>query len=799
MQSNSSAGSRPAVERWREFGSWTLLNALWIPLTFQDAALMTIAVPAALLALAPGAHVAALSALASIAAAAAMLVPPLAGWFSDHLRRGGGQRRAFVAAGLAIDVAALVALAFAHTLFAFGACLVLAVMGANVALAAYQALLPEIVPRAQWGAVSGVRGAVTLLGTVLGLVAAGAAPTPSVTFLAAAVVVAVCSVSLFAIREVEWTPPEHAHVRDWHDFLVVFAARALVFFGLILLQTFVLYYFRDIQRLPNPSAGTAIAAFCTMIGATGSSIYLGILSDRAPRKIVTAVAGIPMAIAAIGFAIAPAPQWIFLYAFLFGIGFGGVLSSGWALAMDSIPAMSDVARDLGLWGIATNLPNVIAPLVGGWLIGVFHGARDGYQAVFGLAGFSFALASLTVLRVGRRPLSSLWGWPLRFAAVTSNFLWNHLAYRVRSFGRLPRRRGSTLIVANHQHDLESMAIVGTVTVQSGRWRHPIFTACARRMYEPGFLATRLPWLRWLLRRYNSGPLFLTLGLLPLENELGAREISALAWSVQRRHGPLPMSEAFDSRVASLFAPGTKTSDLWRADLFAASRTVVKVSALREPYRREVLDETRKFLDEDLARMEDVLRNGGTFYLTPEGHYSTDGRMLPMRGAIDRLAPVAQSIYVAGVSYDPFVAKRLSMLVRIARLGDRAHLVPTLAAIRPVVTSQLLGAWLDEIAARGETFSAPEACTEVERRMKALPQSLFVDPELRRDPRRMVLAALPLMVEWKILEALPAGRYRVSAQRRHWQFPLVSDIVAYQARFLDETVANAAYSEAIAGS
>ena len=786
-----------------------MLNALWIPLTFQDAALMTIAVPSALLNLAPGTHVQALSALASIAAVAAMIVPPFAGWLSDHMRRGGGERRAFVAAGLAIDVAALIALAFTHTLVAFAACLVLAIVGSNIALAAYQALLPELVPRAQWGAVSGVRGAASLVGTVLGLSVAGIAPDPRITFVAAAVVVAVCSLSLLAIREVEWTEPDHVHVRDWHDFMVVFAARALVFFGLILLQTFVLYYFRDVQGLPNPSAGTALAAFCTMIGATASSIYLGILSDRAPRKIITAIAGVPMAIAAIGFAIAPAPQWIFLYAFLFGIGFGGVFSSGWALAMDSIPAMRDVARDLGLWGIATNLPNVFAPLIGGWLIASFQGSRAGYQAVFGLAGFSFALASLSVLRVGRTPLSSLWAWPLRFAAVTSNFTWDHLAYRVRDFGRIPRRRGATLIVANHQHDLESMALVGTTTVKSGPWRHPIFTACARRMYEPGFMATRLPWLRWLLRRYNSGPLFMALGLLPLENELGSREISALAWSVQHRHGPRLLAEIFDERVAARFAPGTKTSDLWSAANFAASRDVVKVGALREPYRREVLDETRELVEQDLSRMENVLRRGGTFYLTPEGRYSVDGRIGPMRGAIDRLAPYA-TIYLAGVSYDPFVSKRLSMLYRVVRLDDRAHLAQSLAAIRPVTASQLLAHWLD---GRTEPFTLEDACFAVREKLRDLPATLFVDPELRRNPDHLIRAALPLMTEWHILVTLsdvilsgaPKARsrrtkgdgiYRLASTRRHPQFPHVDDIVAFQARFFEETLANVAYSSSM---
>jgi len=246
-----------------------VLNALWIPLSFQDAALMTIAVPAALLVLAPAQHVAALSALASIAAFAAMIVQPLAGWLSDHMRRGGGQRKMFVAAGLAIDVAALISATFTHTLFAFSACLVVAVAASNIALAAYQALLPELVERTHWGAVSGVRGALTLLGTVLGLAIAGNAPDPKITFLAAAIAVAICSLSLLGVREIEYTEPEHAHVRDWHDFMVVFVARTLVFFGLVLLQTFVLFYFHDVQGLPDASAGTAVAAFCTMAGATG--------------------------------------------------------------------------------------------------------------------------------------------------------------------------------------------------------------------------------------------------------------------------------------------------------------------------------------------------------------------------------------------------------------------------------------------------------------------------------------------------------------------------------------------------
>ena len=777
----------------RRIGGWVALNLLWIPITFQDTALLAIAVPAMTVRLAPEHHVFVLSVLASVAALATMIVPPMSGWLSDARRRRGGSRRSFVAIGILIDVAALIGLAYVNTLPLFAFLIVMATLGSNVALSAYQVILPESVPRQYWGVVSGIRGVSTLLGSIIGFGIAGLAPSPQVTFLAAGIAMALGGFSLLAIHEGAYGgDEEHAQVRDWHDFAIVFAARMLMFFGFTLLQTFVLFYFRDVLKVANPSAGTALYALATIGGAVLSSVILGLLSDRAPRKVVTALAGGSLTAATIGFAVAPEVRWMLPFAVLFGIGFGGVISSGWAMAMDAMPKLRDVGRDFGLWNIATSVPNVIAPIVGGWLIGIFHGARGGYQAVFALSGLSFAMASLAVLRTGRRPISSMWAVPLRAMAVMANYLWDHTVYRVRHWGHVPRRRGPTVIVANHQHDFESPAIVSTTTVESGPWRHPIFTASSRRMYEPGFLAERIPWLSFLLRRLNAGSLFVALGMLPLENELGSRALSAFAWSVQRRHGPLTLAEVFDERVASRFPPETKTSDLWRRTLFAQAHRVVKVSVVREPYRREILDETRAYVESDLARQEAILQRGATFYLTPEGHYTTDGRMLPMRGVIERLAPHA-TIYVCGVSYDPFVSKRLSMLYRVERLPDgpepwMARLTRTLAAIRPVTTTQLLAVWLEN---RAGCFSPSEAVAAVQAALAALPPRLFVDPELRRNPRAMVERALPLMAAWNILEA-EGVNYRLRACRRHPQFPFVEDIIAYQSRFFEQTMENVAY-------
>jgi MFS family permease len=378
----------------------TLLNLLWIPLTVQDSALMTIAVPMAIATLVPAHHVTALAFLASMSSVMAMIVPPFAGSLSDRFRRRGGTRRIWVYGGLAVDVMALLALTYARSLVVFDLLFTSAVAAECVAIAAYQAMVPEVVPRSAWGFASGVRGAATLVGTVIGLSVAGRFSNPGMVFFVTAVLIALGSLSLLSVREGEWQEPEHAKVGRWHDFIIVFIARSCVFFGLALLMTFVLYFFSDVLHVQNAGAGTAFVGVFSLLGAIISSVVLGHLSDKFPRRILVAICGVPMAAGAFGFAAVPDMHLIYVFALFFGIGLGGAFSVGWALAMDSVPQLRDIARDLGIWGVASSLPNVIAPAVGGWILAVYAGARLGYQIIFALAGLSFAIGSLVVLRVG---------------------------------------------------------------------------------------------------------------------------------------------------------------------------------------------------------------------------------------------------------------------------------------------------------------------------------------------------------------------------------------------------------------
>jgi MFS family permease len=385
-----------------------LLNAFWVPLNFQGSAILAIAVPAALLRIPGINHTAVLAVLASAVATVAMIVPPIAGFISDRWRQRGIQRRSMIVAGAAINVAGLLWLAFPSSLHIFTAALLLVIFGQSISLAAYQPLIPEAVPAAQWGVASGYQGIATLIGNVGGL-AVGGTMSSSATFIWAAVIVALGAIAVWPIHASrDAGEAEHTHIGSWRNFAVAFLSRFLINFGLTLLMTFVLFFFNDVLKYKNPSAGTGLFGGLALIGAIVTSLWMGHVSDRVERKYVVALAGVPMTLAILGFAISPSARWILELALLFGLGYGAFVSTGWALAIDSVPQLRDVARDLGIWGIASGLPGIMAPIFGGWLLQRYGSDFNGYQLLFFVAAGSFALSSLTVLFVrGKQRVASL--------------------------------------------------------------------------------------------------------------------------------------------------------------------------------------------------------------------------------------------------------------------------------------------------------------------------------------------------------------------------------------------------------
>lgn len=347
-----------------------------------------------------------------------------------------------------------------------------------------------------------------------------------------------------------------------------------------------------------------------------------------------------------------------------------------------------------------------------------------------------------------------------------------------------------MLIANHQHEDESEIVVERAFLQ-GPWR-PLFTASSRRMYEPGFFALRMPWLAPLMREVNAGPLFMTLGMLPLENELSSRPLRSLALAVRERHGDLPVELVFrpealaplrTARRARTPRDVKRLDDLLAPELFALADARVKLAYVLEPYRRELLEALRAGVDEDVARIVGAVRGGATFFVTPEGFYSTDGRMRPLKGIVEHLVAVATP-WLAAIAFDPFRGRRLSLLYRVLQPYDPHDLATSLAAARPVTTSALLAQWL---LAVGLPFERREAREGVRRLRDALPPGAFVDPELRRDPDGCADEALDVLAARGAL-LLGSGRYTLGERRTDARFPGVTDMIAYQNAFLAETVA-----------
>lgn len=376
-----------------------------------------------------------------------------------------------------------------------------------------------------------------------------------------------------------------------------------------------------------------------------------------------------------------------------------------------------------------------------------------------------------------------WGVPLRLVILLVVTPYVHLAYRLRGHGRLPFRRGPTVLVSNHQHDLDSVAIVLHVSLR-GPWRHPVRSVATQRMFEPGFLSRLFVFFPW--RRVNAARFFRLLGILPIENEPLSRTVLSWAHALRCRYGDLPLSTVLTAGERSVFeAVGARRlSDLWSARAFPLAQRSVTHLAFRSPYRHVLSGATRGLIEAQIEAIEAAVRAGATLYLSPEGRYSKDGSLGRLRAVLERVEPLA-TVVLAAISYDPFVGRRLSLAYRIVEPADPDDLATSLKVARPITVSQLLAAALvDGSLLR---FTAPEAEAEVAKRLKGLPSSAYLDPVLAEEGCARVKHALRSMVRrgWLTREG---DTYRLGAVRRDARFPEVSDVVAYQARFHSETLA-----------
>jgi MFS family permease len=348
-----------------------------------------------------------------LGALVAIVVNPVAGALSDRSRpalgpRFSGRRHVWTLGGAAIAFASLVVLASAGSLAAVAVGWAGAQLGLNVMLASLTAAVPDRVPVAQRGFVSGWVGMPQALGLVLGAVLVTAVITgvrPGYWVMAVGLV-------LLAVPFAVLTPDDplapgpaprpswRIGLRDNPDFAWAWGTRFLVQLGNAMGTLYLLYFLTDRVRLADPEGGLLIMILLYTLGMVATAVIGGRLSDRSGRRKVFVVwSGVVIAVAALLLALWPTWPVALAGSVLLGAGYGVYLAVDNALITQVLPAATDRAKDLGVINIASAAPQVLGPAIAAPL--VTH--VGGYPTLYGVTAAVTLLGAVLVRRIRSVP------------------------------------------------------------------------------------------------------------------------------------------------------------------------------------------------------------------------------------------------------------------------------------------------------------------------------------------------------------------------------------------------------------
>jgi MFS family permease len=414
-----------ALEHMKLAGYWFGSNFLW-------GAFLGPVLSSQMTKLAPENSAAGLGILYFFGVLPALFVPLIVGPMSDRCSHPMGRRRPYILGGSVLALVGIFLMALAFQMLSFpaylGGYLVLQV-GANVALAAYSGVIPDLVPHDQRGTASGYMALMSQIATLAGALSSGFlidAGQHTAIFVAMAVVYAVfVAVSINGIKERQvignwpkfelrsylkslWIDP-----RKYPDFAWVWITRALMMLGFYLIQPYLLYYLRDVVNVEKPASQSGIVFAIILLAAAFSGFMGGKISDRTGRKPVVIYSSLVIAAMCFVLVFCRNLEQALAAGLVFGLGYGAYVSVDWALGTEVLPSEADAGKDMAVWHVAMTLPQQIAPFIGGTVIlsqfkagevmeegtKVVRYGWPGYLILFWLAGIFFILGGVLVKKV----------------------------------------------------------------------------------------------------------------------------------------------------------------------------------------------------------------------------------------------------------------------------------------------------------------------------------------------------------------------------------------------------------------
>ncbi len=394
------------------------LSFYWLTSNIQWTALIIIVVPRAVLYIVGrNASTGTLSALVFTGSLIATVVQPWAGWVSDRVRHAWGRRRPYIMWGTFGNVVGLIVMGYSgRSLILFAVGYLMVQFFSNLAQAAYQALIPDLVAEDQRGLASGWMGFMTQFAIIFGALIPNYFGDRTVFWILALVLLLGWAVTQWGVQEQDsrnlsvapvtvvqglrqlWISP-----RRFPDFWWVFATRLMVMLGFATLENYLFYYLKFTVGLKTPEATVFRILVLLTLGSLISVLIAGWISDRVhKRKILVFIGGMMMGITALTFVFAHSMLLILSMGLVFGIGYGIYLSTDWALAVDVLPPGPTQGRSMGLWQASFNLGQVGAGFIAGLLIAPLSHVMplgEAYRLLFLVTFFYFAVGSVFIYRV----------------------------------------------------------------------------------------------------------------------------------------------------------------------------------------------------------------------------------------------------------------------------------------------------------------------------------------------------------------------------------------------------------------
>jgi Na+/melibiose symporter-like transporter len=355
----------------------------------------------------------------------AIVTQPVAGALSDRSSSRWGRRRPFIFIGAIATLAFLPGISLVGSLAALFAIYYLLQVSANSALGPYLALFPDLVPEDRRGLASGVKGMVEIAGAgiaiwLIGQLMANYSPSEGGRWLwlslgiLGAVFLGTMLATVFLVKESPGSGGPKTSLasilrktfridaRANPDFIRFVLCRLFFIIPLTAFQAFGLYFFRDYLGVANPSAIMGNFTLLSSLCMLGMVYPAGRLSDRFGRRSIGLVSGL---IGALGIGLLfffRSYQFILTSAVLMGIGFGGLMSTNWALAVDLIPR-EEAGRYIGLTNLASAGGSALARLTGP-LIDFFNARRFGlgYTAMLSTSFASLIVSSVLLWGIKKR-------------------------------------------------------------------------------------------------------------------------------------------------------------------------------------------------------------------------------------------------------------------------------------------------------------------------------------------------------------------------------------------------------------